>query len=175
MAQRKTPTGREATFKKEEIIVSKTDEKGRITYANQVFLKVSGFAEEEVIGAPHNLIRHPDMPRCVFKYLWEVIQGGDEIFAYVLNMCKSGDHYWAYGLVTPSYGIGGQLIGYHSSRRLPSPKAIETITPIYNQLLAEEKRHTNAKDGLNASYAMLNDLLAQQGQTYDQFVHSLGG
>ena len=74
-------TGHERTFAPDEFIVSKTDVKGHITYANEVFLRISGFDEEEVIGAPHSLVRHPDMPRCVFKLLWETIQAKKEIFA----------------------------------------------------------------------------------------------
>jgi PAS domain S-box-containing protein len=80
------PTGRERTWGDEEIIVSKTDLKGIITYANRTFLNVAGYTEEEVLGKPHNMIRHPDMPRCVFKLLWDTIESGNEIFAYVKNM-----------------------------------------------------------------------------------------
>ena len=75
------PTGTERTFENDEIIVSKTDSKGRITYANDVFLKLALYEESEVLGAPHSLVRHPDMPRAVFKLLWDTIQAGEEIFA----------------------------------------------------------------------------------------------
>ncbi len=74
------PTGRERTFHEDEIIVSKTDLKGVITYANQVFVRVAGYSEQELLGQPHNLIRHPDMPKCVFKLLWDTISQGNEIF-----------------------------------------------------------------------------------------------
>jgi PAS domain S-box-containing protein len=84
------------TFREDEIIVSKTDLKGLITYANKTFLDISGFTEEELLGQPHNIIRHPDMPQCVFKLLWKTVAKGDEIFAYVKNMCKNGDHYWVF-------------------------------------------------------------------------------
>ena len=87
------PTGVERFFDDDDIIVSKTDLKGKITYANRVFSQVSGYTEPELIGQPHNLIRHPDMPRCVFKLLWDTVQDGREIFAYVVNLCKGGDHY----------------------------------------------------------------------------------
>ena len=78
---RTSPTGREAGFGEEEIIVSKTDEKGRIPYANDVFLRVSAYSLNEVVGAPHSIIRHPEMPRCVFKLFWDTIAAGKEIFA----------------------------------------------------------------------------------------------
>ena len=75
------PSGRESPFGEDEIIVSKTDLKGRITYANDVFLRVSAYSLNEVVGAPHSIIRHPEMPRCVFKLFWDTIAAGKEIFA----------------------------------------------------------------------------------------------
>ena len=114
------PTGVERTFGQDEIIVSKTDLKGRITYANRVFLQVAGYTEREVLGAPHSLIRHPDMPRSVFQLLWDTIQGGREVFAYVVNLAKNGDHYWVLAHVTPTFDDAGKIVGYHSMRRLPA-------------------------------------------------------
>ena len=76
-----TPTGVERFFPEDEVIVSKTDVKGRITYANETFLNIAGYTEEEVLGQPHSMIRHPDMPRCVFKLLWDTIKARSEIFA----------------------------------------------------------------------------------------------
>ncbi|HMO11052.1 MAG TPA: PAS domain-containing protein, partial [Actinotalea sp.] len=110
------PTGVERTFGADEIIVSKTDPKGRITYANQVFLRVSGYREDEVVGQPHSIVRHPDMPRAVFALLWETIQAGREIFAYINNLAADGAHYWVFAHVTTSRA-GGALVGYHSNRR----------------------------------------------------------
>ncbi len=95
------PTNREVFFGENEIIVSKTDTTGRITYANDVFLAISGYTETETLAQPHSFIRHPDMPRCVYRLLWEAIQSKNEIFAYVKNMTKTGDHYWALAHVTP--------------------------------------------------------------------------
>ncbi|WPZ32357.1 PAS domain-containing protein [Thalassobaculum sp. OXR-137] len=86
MAKQKiTPTNREVFFGDDEIIVSKTDTTGRITYANDVFLRIAGYTVEETLGQPHSFIRHPDMPRNVFKLLWDAIQAKGEIFAYVMN------------------------------------------------------------------------------------------
>ena len=112
-----TPTGVARPFEEEEIIVSKTDLKGRITYANDVFVRISQYPLRELMGAPHSLIRHPNMPRCVFKLLWDTIEAKKEIFAYVLNLAKSGDHYWVFAHVTPSFDGNNNIIGYHSSRR----------------------------------------------------------
>ena len=115
------PTGNERTFGRDEVIVSKTDAKGVITYANRTFMKVAGFEEDELLGAPHSIIRHPDMPRCVFKLLWDTLAAGREIFAYVVNMAKNGDHYWVFAHVTPSIGLSGDLLGYHSNPSRPGP------------------------------------------------------
>ena len=78
----------ELKLEQSEIIVSKTDTKGNITYANNLFLKMAGYSERELIGAPHNIIRHADMPKIVFKLLWDVIQLGKEVNAYVINKSK---------------------------------------------------------------------------------------
>lgn len=95
-----TPTGQARTFAPDELIVSKTDPKGRITYANDVFLRVSGYELDEVIGQPHNIIRHPEMPRAVFRLLWRQLAAGQEVFAFINNLAKNGDHYWVLAHVT---------------------------------------------------------------------------
>jgi PAS domain S-box-containing protein len=163
-------TGRERTFPEDEIIVSKTDPQGRLTYVNDVFLDVSGYVEPEVIGKPHNVIRHPEMPRCVFKLLWERIQAGQEVFAYVNNRAKNGDHYWVFAHVTPNFGPGGEITGFHSNRRAPRREAIEILKPIYAKLCAEENRHSDRKAGTEAAYRSLMDTVAVQGKSYDQFI-----
>jgi PAS domain S-box-containing protein len=170
---RVAPSGRESPFHEHELIVSKTDLKGRITYANDVFLRVSGYRLKELLGQPHSIIRHPDMPRCIFKLLWDTIQAKGEIFAYVLNMASNGDFYWVFAHVTPSFDEADNVIGYHSNRRKPSAEQIARIAPIYSALLDEERRPANKKDGLQSSaerfYAMLHD----RGVPYDQFVFSV--
>lgn len=175
MAVELSLTGKERTFKDDEIIVSKTDPKGRITYANRVFLTVAGYRESEILGQPHSIIRHPDMPRCVFKLLWDTIADGREIFAYVINRAKNGDHYWVYAHVTPSFDATGKIVGYHSNRRVPDRKLVEKeIVPLYRALKAEEERHKNGKEQLAASGKMVVDLLTSRGVAYDEFVASLG-
>lgn len=168
-----TPTGREAPFHEHELIVSKTDLKGRITYCNDVFLRVAGYREREVIGAPHSLIRHPDMPRCVFKLLWNTIESGGEIFAYVVNMARNGDHYWVLAHVTPSRDKAGNIVGYHSNRRKPRPEAVASIQSLYAQLKAVEDAPSNRKDGMQTAYDELSSLLAKKEVSYDRFVLSL--
>ncbi len=175
MAKDGAVTGTEVSFGKDEIIVSKTDLKGTITYANRLFLDIAGYKESEVIGQPHSLIRHPHMPRCVFKLLWDTVASGQEIFAYVVNRCKNGDHYWVYAHVTPTFDAAGKITGYHSNRRLPEREIIlESIQPLYTKLRAEEEKHGNRKEGLQASSALLMQSLADQGLEYDEFVMTLG-
>lgn len=166
-------TGRERTFLPDEIIVSKTDLKGIITYANDVFIRVSGFGEEELLGQPHNLIRHPDMPRCVFKLLWDTLATGQEVFAYVVNRAKNGDHYWVFAHVTPVVAAGGRIVGYHSSRRVPARPAVEKATGLYAALRAEEAKHASPKDGMAAAGALMASILREKGITYDEFVFAL--
>ncbi len=168
------PSGREVFFDANDLIVSKTDLKGRLTYANDIFLDIAGYTEAEVIGQPHSMIRHPDMPRCVFKLLWDTLKTGSEIFAYVMNMGKNGDHYWVLAHVTPSYDAAGQIIGYHSTRRLPNPQTIQSVViPLYRELSGIEESHANRKDGLAASHQKMLDMLAGKEQRYDEFVAGL--
>lgn len=168
-----TPTGVERALGEEELIVSKTDLKGRITYANDVFIRMARYPARDLIGAPHSLIRHPDMPRCVFKLLWDTIQAKREIFAYVLNLAGDGSHYWVFAHVTPTMDDQGNITGYHSNRRKPDRAQVEHVKPIYALLLEEEARHANAKEGMRASFNMMVDYLKQQGVGYDEFVFSL--
>lgn len=167
------PTGRERLWGEEEIIVSKTDLKGIITYANLTFLKVAGYTEEELLGKPHNIIRHPDMPRCVFKLLWDTIETGREIFAYVKNMAKNGDHYWVFAHVTPTFDARGKIIGYHSNRRCPERNQVQIFDGLYRQLLAEEKRHTDWREGMAAAAEIIQKAVAEKNMSYDEFIFSV--
>jgi len=166
-------TGIERHFGADEIIVSKTDTRGHITYANEVFVRVSGFNEDELLGKAHSIVRHPRMPRCVFRFLWDTISAGNECFAYVLNRSKNGDHYWVLAHVTPTLDASGKIIGYHSNRRVPSRQALAKITPVYDSLLAEEKRHALPRDQWAASLPKLVEFLAKTGMAYEEFVFTL--
>jgi PAS domain S-box-containing protein len=168
------PTGAEVTFDADELIVTKTDLKGIVTYANETFLRLTVYREEDVVGQPHNVIRHPDMPRCVFKLIWDTVVSGQEIYAYVLNLASEGSAYWVLAHVTPSVDPTGRVIGYHSSRRWPDLAAVEAVRPLYARLRAEERRHDRSSDGLDASWRMLHDVLDGRGESYDQFVWTLG-
>jgi PAS domain S-box-containing protein len=164
------PTGVERPWSDDEIIVSKTDLTGRITYANDVFLRVSQYTGDEIVGAPHSIIRHPDTPRTVFRLLWEGLQAEREVFAYVKNMARSGDHYWVFAHVTPSFGADGRVHGYHSNRRTVDRHVLPAIEALYGELLAAERGHTLKQDAIAASTALLERTLAARGMSYDEFV-----
>lgn len=166
--KRPQPIDNEKKMQPNDFIVSKTDTKGKITYGNEIFIKMSGYSEQELLGTPHSILRHPDMPKIVFKLLWDHIEKKEEIFAYVKNLCKDGSFYWVYANVTASVDQSGRIIGYYSVRRRPNPKAIETIETIYPQLLQAEK-----SGGMEASKKLLNETLKDKGVTYEEFVTTL--
>ncbi|PLX38206.1 MAG: chemotaxis protein [Hyphomicrobiales bacterium] len=169
-----SPTRNEVFFEKNELIVSKTDLKGRITYANDVFLRVAGFTAQEILGQPHSIIRHPDMPRAVFKLLWDALEKRNEVFAYVKNMSKNGDFYWVFAHVTPSLDRNRNVVGYHSNRRVPRHDLIaDVIEPFYATLLREEQAEKNRKAGLARSTDILNQTIRSKARTYDEFIFSL--
>ncbi len=167
------PTGHERCFGDNEIVVTKADSAGKITYANDVFLRMAGLTEKQAIGAPHAIVRHPDMPRAILLLLRHTIGSGREAFAYIVNMASNGDHYWEFAHVTPSYDLDGTPVGHHASRRAPERRVIPVVADLYAALSAEDRRHDDRQAGLEASTMMLVDLLQQQGMTYDAFVFSL--
>jgi len=151
-----------------DFIVSKTDTKGRLTYVNKIFIDMAEFTEEELLGKPHNIVRHPDMPKTVFKLLWDRIQNKEEIFAYVVNKTKNGNAYWVYANVTASLDARGNIIGYYSVRRKPNPQALEIIKPLYEQMLQAER-----SGGIAAGEKILNDLIHKEGVSYDELIISI--
>jgi PAS domain S-box-containing protein len=166
------PTDKEIVMREDDFIVSKTDLKGRITYGNKTFIEFSGFEEKDILGIQHNVIRHPDMPRAVFKMLWSSIQEGKEIFAYVKNICKDGSFYWVIANITPSVDETGTVLGYYSVRRKPHPRAIPVITALYRKMLDEERR-VGTRDAIAASTRLMDQFLNEKGMSYEHFVLSL--
>ena len=153
-----------------DFLVSKTDLKGRITYCNRIFMKVAGYNESELLGKPHNIVRHPEMPRIIFKLLWSRIQNKEEIFAYVKNKTKNGGFYWVYANVTASTDSKGNIIGYYSVRRKVNEQALPAIEDLYAKLLQIESR-----GGMEASQKYLNNMLKEKGVSYDEFIATLQG
>lgn len=167
-----TPTTVERKMREDDFIVSKTDLSGKITYGNRIFMEFSGYSEDELLGTQHNIIRHPDMPRAVFKFLWDTIQAGQECFAYVKNMAKDGSFYWVFANVTPSYDASGTMIGYLSVRRKPKEEAVKTISGVYRMMLEAEQR-AGPRDAIDVATKILIDLLAEKKMSYDELILSL--
>lgn len=170
---RKGPTGVEVRLAPDEMVVSKADLHGRITYANSGFCKISKYSESELIGSQHNLIRHPDMPACMFELLWRRLKDRREVFAYILNLSKQGEHYWVFAHVTPSFGANGSVVGYHSNRRAPHDDALPKVKALYAELRSAEFSHDDRTAGIRASADLLGKRLRAIGVTYEQFVFSL--
>lgn len=166
------PTNVEYKMREEDFIVSKTDLTGKITYCNQIFMEFAKYSEEELLGQQHNIIRHPDMPRCIFKLLWDTIKQKKEINAYVKNLAKDGSFYWVHANVTPVINDSGDLQGYYSVRRKPNEKKLEKIYTIYKKLLTEEKAYGDNK-GLQASEKLMQKMLNEEGKSYEEFIFSL--
>ncbi|NWF66544.1 MAG: PAS domain-containing protein [Campylobacterales bacterium] len=162
---RPIPTSNEKKLNQNDFIVSKTDTKGVITYGNQIFINMSGYSEHELLGSPHNILRHPDMPKAVFKLLWDEIKNKKEVFAYVKNLCKDGSFYWVFANVTPSFDLSGNIIGYYSVRRKPNEKAIPKVAELYNKLLETEKTA-----GVDSSMSLLNKYVSDNSMKYNEFI-----
>ena len=164
-----TPLNIEREVPSDNFLVSKTDKKGIIKYANTAFIEVSGYTEEELIGKPHNIVRHPDMPKTVFKLLWDTIQKGEEFWGYVKNLAKDGSYYWVFAHVTPSFDTEGiNIIGYHSDRRRARKDAVKKIEKIYTEILVAEKT-----GGIQAGIKVLEEILKQEEKDYAEFVFSI--
>jgi len=172
MKKKITPVARELVLRDEDFIVTKTDPKGRITYANRVFSEFAGYGEEELLGVQHNIVRHPDMPRAVFKMMWETLQAGREFFGYVKNMASDGSFYWTFANVTSTCNEQGETVGYFSVRRKPRPEAVTFLEPVYAQMLARE-HEAGPRAAIEASRVLLEEHYRSKGETYDEFVLAL--
>lgn len=167
-----TPTQMERVMRDDDLIVSKTNPKGIITYGNPIFVEFSGYTEDELIGSQHNIIRHPDMPRATFKLAWETIAAGREFFAFVKNMTKDGGFYWVLAHITPDFDAHGRIIGYTSVRRCPSRAAVEAISAVYAQMRAAEQA-AGAREAIGAGMAVLTSVLENKGMRYEELVFAL--
>jgi len=147
-------------------IISKTCPKGKVMSANEHFFTYSGYSEEESIGKSHNFIRHPDMPKIVFKLLWAKIRDGQEVNAFVKNRAKDGGYYWVYAKVTPSFNkSNGAIEAYFSIRQKANPEAIEMIENIYKLL-----RTTEENEGYEAAKILLKHLLDFNDMKYNDLI-----
>jgi len=167
--QRPTPKDNEIKLSTKRYIVSKTDPKGVIEYGNDYFVEISGYTEAELIGQPHSIIRHPDMPKVVFKMMWERIKRNENIMAIVKNLAKDGSYYWVVtefeAKVDP---ITNEIISYTAFRKAAPKKAVEAIEPIYKKLLEIEEN-----GGMEASEKYLRGFLEEKNTTYDELINEL--
>jgi aerotaxis receptor len=152
-------TQREYAFPAGETLVSVTDTKGRITYCNAAFIHVSGFGRDELLGQPHNLVRHPDMPEEAFRDMWETIQAGLPWTGLVKNRRKNGDHYWVQANATPMKD-GERITGFLSVRTQPTREAIESADRLYASM-REEARAGRLVHGLSRGKLVRRDLVGR--------------
>lgn len=166
---RPTPTNNEVNFSTKKYLISKTDEKGIIIEVNDYITKVSGYEESELLDQEHNIIRHPDMPKAIFRMMWDRLSKGKTITAILKNLTKDGHYYW----VVAEFEIKrdhktNKIIAYTSFQRVPPQKAIDKMTLIYKKLLEIEK-----KDGANDSLKYFLGYLDRNKITYDEFIKEL--
>ena len=161
--QKPTPIDEEIVLDPKRYIVSETDEKGKITYCNDYFIEISGYSKDELIGKPHSMIRHPDMPKVVFKLLWETITQGKNINAVVKNLSKDGRYYWIFTEFESRRDTDtGEIIGYHAARKSISKHVIEVISELYATLVEIENN-----EGVEASEKYLISFLKEKGDDID--------
>ena len=168
------PTSQERVMRENDFIVSKTDRAGNITYGNRIFIEFAGYSEKELLGAQHNIVRHPDMPRAAFNLAWNLIKSKQEFFGFVKNMSRDGSFYWVFTHITPSYDRNGKVIGYLSVRRKPNPSVLPTVAGLYKQMLDLEKS-AGSRNAIEVSTKFLLDFLTEKGKSYEELVLALQG
>lgn len=166
--EKPTPIDEEIQLDAERHFITSTNLKGIITSANIYFIKVSGYSEYELIGSPHSIVRHPDMPRIIFKLLWQQIQSGQNMCAVVKNMAKDGRYYW---VVTDFEILRDEvtksITGYRAYRKPASKETVQSMIPIYKRLIEAEK-----VGGMLASEQEFNNILKEQKMSYQEFINN---
>jgi aerotaxis receptor len=163
---------REVTFSADELIVSKTDLRGNLTYANRHFMRVSNFAESELLGQPHNIIRHPEMPRGVYHAMWKTLKSKQEFFGFVKNLTSDGNFYWVFANVTPDFNKGN-VEGFFSVRRQAPRAALAVIEPVYRQMLELENRSRKDSAPTDSWQWLQEHIQSDTGLSYEEFVIGL--
>ncbi len=154
------PKNGEIELEKNRYLVSETDAKGVITYCNDYFTKISGYSREELIGHQHNIIRHPDMPRVIFRLLWQRIQSGKNINAVVKNLAKDGNYYWIFTEFKTRIDLDdNSVIGYTAHRKNISHDAVDVIASLYSKLKEIEE-----ESSMDDAEKYLNEFLKEQGK-----------
>lgn len=173
MSRQTPPRSHEVMLDEHDLIVSKTCPKGKITYANRKFMSISGYPEQQLLGQPHNIIRHPDMPKGVYRLMWKALQQGHEFFGFVKNRCANEGYYWVFANVTPDINLKGELIGYYSVRRKPNRETITRfIEPLYRSMLSLEAAGQGSS-AIDQSVTKLESWLQEIGMDYCQAMITL--
>lgn len=154
------PSNKPVSFHIDELFFSTTDSRGIIEFGNEVFINISGYEKEELFGAPHNVIRHPDMPKCVFKIFWDKLKSGSPVCAYVKNMAKNGDYYWVFASAFPVE------TKYLSIRFKPSSDLLKVVEDLYADVLQKEKQSSLAE----AETYLFDKFKSLGFETYDDFM-----
>lgn len=165
-----TPKNEEITVSPKKTIVSRTDEKGIIRFVNDYFKEIAGYNEDELIGQPHNVIRHPDMPKVIFKHLWDELKQGHDVRAIIKNLAKDGRYYWVITNFYPLYDDNGKIIGYYARRKAVPQHVKEEVAKLYKTLKSLEEQ-----GGMEASEKYLQQWLKDHNTTYQDYVESLFG
>jgi len=131
-------TKNEKKMRHDEVLVSRTDRKGHITYANKAFCEMAGYSQDELLGKAHNIVRHPDMPPSAFQDLWDTVKAGRPWTGIVKNRCKNGDYYWVVANVSPEYGSNGRISGYISIRTKPTQEQVTEASAKYAKVNSGE-------------------------------------
>ncbi len=163
--KRPYPIDKEIPLDPYKTIMSKTDGKGIIEFANDYFMEISGYKEWELMGQPHNVIRHPDMPKVIFKILWERLEQGKNIHAVVKNLAKDGRYYWVITDFKTTYDEYGAPLAHYSRR-----KAIPENVKVFFEDLYQKLCKIEEAGGMEASRAYLSGLLEDAGLSYDEFI-----
>ena len=158
----------EIKFSKKKFIVSKTDIKGNIIFVNKNFCDVSGYSEEELIGAPHNIIRHPDMPRAVFFLVWSTLLRGEAVSGVVKNLAKSGKYYWVIADFDVKKDENGNIKSLTAFRRAAPDQVIDEVEELYSTMLKIER-----KKGMQGSLSYLEAFLDEHNMSYEDFLQEL--
>jgi len=167
--QERTIIDKEVSWDKTQVIMSKTNAFGIIEYANEVFVDVSGYEDYELMGQPHNIIRHPDMPKVIFKVLWENLKNGKNFHAIVKNLAKSGRYYWVITDFEISRDENDVIVNYFGRRQAVPQEVIALhIEPLYKKLLQIE-----AASGMEFSEKYLIGFLEEKKKSYVEYIKDL--
>ncbi len=169
MKKKPLPIDNEIILDPQKVIMSKTDYKGIIQYANEYFIEVCSYSKEELIGKPHNIIQHPDMPKVVFKTLWEKLHKGENLYAVVKNLTKNGSYYWVVTKFETTFDENGNIKAHYARRKAVPEKVKKTAEKLYETILAIEKHNPELAE--KAFY----ETLEKFGLTYNDFFKELTG